>query len=128
MRGSVVALKTGKQRMPDSGSACVRHEHEFDSSRCRPDAFASEGSARKNHFAGGANNSRYRWLPAALRGLAMGAAVWLALPGTSAFALTPPEPFVLAADGVTKLTLEQAGILKPDGRKWALVLGKALFW
>lgn len=43
-------------------------------------------------------------------------------------ALTPPEPYELAADGSTKLTLEQAGILKPDGRPWAILLGKALFW
>ena len=50
------------------------------------------------------------------------------LSGSPAGALTPPEPYVLAADGVTRLTLEQAGILKPDGRQWAIVLGKALFW
>lgn len=50
------------------------------------------------------------------------------LSGSPAGALTPPQPYVLAADGVTRLTLEQAGILKPDGRKWAIVLGKALFW
>lgn len=42
--------------------------------------------------------------------------------------LKPPEPYVLAPDGTTRLTLEQAGILRPDGRQWALVLGKALFW
>lgn len=42
--------------------------------------------------------------------------------------LNPPTPYVLAADGVTQQTLEQAGILKPDGRHWGLVLGKALFW
>jgi cytochrome c peroxidase len=29
---------------------------------------------------------------------------------------------------VTQQTLEQAGILKLDGRAWGLVLGKALFW
>ncbi|MBX3154816.1 MAG: hypothetical protein KF773_02365 [Deltaproteobacteria bacterium] len=42
--------------------------------------------------------------------------------------LVPPASYVLAPDGATQLTLEQAGILKPDGRRWALVLGKALFW
>jgi len=43
-------------------------------------------------------------------------------------AVTPPTPFVMAPDGVTQQTLEQAGILKADGRQWGLVLGKALFW
>jgi cytochrome c peroxidase len=47
---------------------------------------------------------------------------------TSHAALAAPEPYVLAEDGTTRLTLEQAGILKPDGRKWAIILGKALFW
>ncbi|MBS1120275.1 MAG: Methylamine utilization protein mauG [Deltaproteobacteria bacterium] len=42
--------------------------------------------------------------------------------------LVPPVPFVLAPDGTTKQSLEQAGILRPDGRQSALVLGKALFW
>jgi len=41
-------------------------------------------------------------------------------------ALTPPKSFVLV--GGQELSLEQAGILKPDGRQWGLVLGKALFW
>ena len=41
--------------------------------------------------------------------------------------LRPPEPYVLGADG-TRLTLEQASILHPEGRAWAIVLGKALFW
>jgi cytochrome c peroxidase len=41
--------------------------------------------------------------------------------------LKPPEPYVRAPDG-TKLTLEQARILAPNGRASALVLGKALFW
>lgn len=45
-----------------------------------------------------------------------------------AVALTPPPAYVLAADGTTQLTLEQAGILNPDGRAWAIALGKALFW
>jgi cytochrome c peroxidase len=45
-----------------------------------------------------------------------------------ALALQPPESYVLAEDGTTKLTLEQAGILKPGGKQWAIVLGKALFW
>ncbi len=45
-----------------------------------------------------------------------------------ALALDAPQPYVLAPDGVTQLTLEQAGILKPDGRPWAIALGKALFW
>jgi cytochrome c peroxidase len=40
--------------------------------------------------------------------------------------LNPPTPYVL--DAGTELTLEQAGILKPDGRMWGRVLGKALFW
>jgi cytochrome c peroxidase len=43
-------------------------------------------------------------------------------------ALRPPVPFVMAADGVTELSLEQAGILKPGGNAWARVMGKALFW
>ncbi|HEY5927935.1 MAG TPA: cytochrome c peroxidase [Kofleriaceae bacterium] len=43
--------------------------------------------------------------------------------------LTPPREYVLAPDGTTRLTLEQAAILAPgDGRYWAKVLGKALFW
>jgi len=42
--------------------------------------------------------------------------------------LAPPEPFVLASDGVTKLNLEEAGILRRGGKHWARVLGKALFW
>ena len=62
----------------------------------------------------------------------MGAMLLLAGSGLlsvgQAGALSPPEPYVLAADGVTRLTLEQAGILKPDGREWAIRLGKALFW
>jgi cytochrome c peroxidase len=41
--------------------------------------------------------------------------------------LNPPTPYVLDLAG-TQLTLEQAGILKPDGRQWGRVLGKALFW
>src|SRR5215831_14479881 len=43
-------------------------------------------------------------------------------------AMTPPPAFVMASDGSTQLTLEEAGILNPDGRKWAVILGKALFW
>jgi cytochrome c peroxidase len=54
-------------------------------------------------------------------------AAWFAAPN-AAQALEPPEPFVMAPDGVTELTLEQAGILNPDGRKWAIILGKSLFW
>jgi len=42
--------------------------------------------------------------------------------------LKPPPAYVLAADGATRQSLEDAGILKPEGRQWALVLGKALFW
>ena len=42
--------------------------------------------------------------------------------------LKVPAEYVLAPDGTTRQTLEQAGILKPDGRPWARVLGKALFW
>lgn len=42
--------------------------------------------------------------------------------------LIPPQPYVLASDGTTRLSLEEAGILQPDGRHWALVLGKSLFW
>jgi cytochrome c peroxidase len=41
--------------------------------------------------------------------------------------LVPPAEYVPAADG-TKQTLEQARILAPNGRYWAKVLGKALFW
>ena len=52
----------------------------------------------------------------------------IVITSTARAALSPPTPYVLAADGTTQLTLEQAGILKPDGRKWALILGKALFW
>ena len=48
-------------------------------------------------------------------------------PGVAAAALTAPEPFVSGPDGARQ-TLEQAGILKADGRRWAIVLGKALFW
>ena len=42
--------------------------------------------------------------------------------------LKPPPEYVLAPDGTTQQTLEQAGILQPDGRAWGRVLGKALFW
>lgn len=49
-------------------------------------------------------------------------------PTVTAPPLIPPAPFVLAEDGKTELTLEEAGILKPDGKRWATVLGKALFW
>lgn len=43
--------------------------------------------------------------------------------------LTPPREYVVAADGTTRLTLEEAAILAPgEGRYWAKVLGKALFW
>lgn len=42
--------------------------------------------------------------------------------------LIPPTPFVFAPDGVTPKTLEEAGILNPDGQRWAVALGKALFW
>ena len=42
--------------------------------------------------------------------------------------LTPPAEYVLAPGGTARQTLEQAGILKSDGRPWAKVLGKALFW
>mgnify|MGYP001436462631 CR=1 FL=1 len=44
-------------------------------------------------------------------------------------ALNPPLPYVLAEDGVTQQTLEEAGILNAvDGRKYGITLGKALFW
>lgn len=43
-------------------------------------------------------------------------------------ALIPPEPYVMADDGVTELTLAQAGIYRPGGAYWAKVLGKALFY
>lgn len=58
----------------------------------------------------------------------------LALSPAGAGSLHPPEPTVLAANGVTRLTLEQAGILNAKringktGREWAIILGKALFW
>ncbi|HET6611203.1 MAG TPA: hypothetical protein VFG83_04410 [Kofleriaceae bacterium] len=42
--------------------------------------------------------------------------------------LVPPQPYVLAADGQTHLDLEEAGIFRPGGKRWAIVLGKALFW
>lgn len=41
--------------------------------------------------------------------------------------MVPPEPYVLAPDG-TRQDLVQAGIYRPDGKKWARILGKALFW
>lgn len=43
-------------------------------------------------------------------------------------ALRPPAPYVLASDGATQLSLEQAGIYRANGSRWAVVLGKALFW
>jgi len=49
-------------------------------------------------------------------------------PAAPVYTLKPPDAYVLASDGTTRLSIEQAGILKPDGRRWALVLGKALFW
>ncbi len=49
-------------------------------------------------------------------------------PSRPATELLPPEPFVLAADGVTRLSLEGAEIYQPGGEYWAVVLGKALFW
>jgi cytochrome c peroxidase len=52
---------------------------------------------------------------------------WALLSG-AVEALTPPPAYVLATDGTTQLTLEQAGILNADGRQWAIALGKALFW
>jgi cytochrome c peroxidase len=63
-----------------------------------------------------------RW--AALIALLLGVA---AVRSASA-ALIPPSTFVMAADGATPLSLEQAGILNADGRRWAVILGKALFW
>ena len=42
--------------------------------------------------------------------------------------LIPPEPYVLAPDGATRLSLVQAGILMPGGAHWARILGKAMFW
>jgi cytochrome c peroxidase len=58
---------------------------------------------------------------------AAGVALFLLMQAPLARAvLNPPTPYVL--DGGTQLTLEQAGILKQDGRQWGLVLGKALFW
>ena len=41
--------------------------------------------------------------------------------------LAPPAMHVRTNDG-GRLDLEQAGILRPGGRQWAVVLGKALFW
>jgi hypothetical protein len=49
-------------------------------------------------------------------------------PNTPEPRLRPPAEYVLAPNGITRLTLEEAGILEPDGRAWAKVLGKALFW
>ncbi|MBX5483574.1 MAG: hypothetical protein IRZ16_17260 [Myxococcaceae bacterium] len=46
----------------------------------------------------------------------------------TALALSPPQSFVMSEDESTRLTLEEAGILNPDGRRWAIALGKALFW
>ncbi len=124
--------------MLDNSSEYLHHITEYtpNSLQLRPDAVASDGLAGRTHNAA-AHCELSRNLPHcrfqsgprdAFRGAALGALVWLSLPGTPALALTPPEPFVLAADGVTKLTLEQAGILRSNGRKWALILGKALFW
>lgn len=59
--------------------------------------------------------------------------------GVAIAALTPPQPYVpvLDANGdpipgpdgkMQKQSLEAAGILNPDGRQWAIALGKALFW
>src|SRR5262245_21033011 len=59
------------------------------------------------------------------RALAVAGALILSLP---ALAITPPEPFQLATDGVTRQSMEAAGILRPNGRSWATVMGKALFW
>ncbi|NVB80070.1 MAG: hypothetical protein HOV81_16875 [Kofleriaceae bacterium] len=42
--------------------------------------------------------------------------------------LVPPREYVLASDNTTRLSLEDAAIFKPNGRAWAKVLGKALFW
>jgi cytochrome c peroxidase len=47
---------------------------------------------------------------------------------TPAPRLRPPVPYVLAPDGTTRQSLEEAGILRSGGRQAALVLGKALFW
>lgn len=69
-----------------------------------------------------------------LVGLALAVLLAGVLAGAAVATLTPPPAFVLDADGITQLTLEQAGILNPaitggkTGRQWALVLGKALFW
>lgn len=53
----------------------------------------------------------------------------LAYASSAAAALNPPPAYVIAADGVTHQTLEEAGILNTaDGRKYGIVLGKALFW
>lgn len=47
----------------------------------------------------------------------------------AAAVLNPPPAYVLGEDGVTQQTLEAAGILNAvDGRKYGIILGKALFW
>jgi cytochrome c peroxidase len=61
-------------------------------------------------------------------GIAVGLVATAILARPAVAALTPPSAFVMAPDGTTQLTLEQAEMLNPDGRKWALILGKALFW
>lgn len=61
-----------------------------------------------------------------VRSAALLAASWALLSGAAA-ALTPPQPYVLDANG-QKQSLEAAGILNADGRQWAIALGKALFW
>jgi cytochrome c peroxidase len=76
------------------------------------------------------------WTRFSLRGAGLallGAMGALALPALAQTLppLVPPQPLVNADPNMATaptLTLEQAGILNPDGRKWALVLGKALFW
>jgi hypothetical protein len=120
--------------MLDNPSECISRipeceisEYRFNLSQYTTDTVASDSPAGVADNAAarcGRISSRGRqgcpW--DALRCAVLGAVVWLSLPGTPALALKPPEPFVLAADGVTKLTLEQAGILRPNGRKWALIL------
>ncbi len=83
----------------------------------------------------GRRMSRRRRMRVGVMFLVVGALLLLGIFAGAALAtLNPPTAYVLAADGVTQQTLEQAGILNPattggkTGRQWAIVLGKALFW
>jgi cytochrome c peroxidase len=77
----------------------------------------------------GTSGIAFRLFSGACFALALGLLVFTS--GRSEAALDPPKPYVPGTDALgvpTKLTLEEAGILKPDGRPWAILLGKALFW